>query len=317
MLTLLLPFFGLIAIGYAAGFFRLITPAALAGLETFVTYVALPVLYFHLIVTAPPGVNPGVGFVVATTFATYCTFAIAFSAGALFSGGNVPEATVQGLIGSYSNAARLAPPLVLAAFGAGAGVALSLVVAFEIAMLLIVTPLMMALGGTARTDPVRLATEIGRDVATNPIIIAVFLGLVASAFGLRFPSAIDQLLAMIRGGAIPVALFVFGVGLSFRNIGRPSLEVPVAVVVKLIVHPLVVYLLLTWIGGFEPVWVHTAVVAAALPPAADVIGLAERYRAWAGPASQALLIASYAAVVTLTVTLLLVISHQTSPMLLR
>jgi malonate transporter len=188
MLTLLLPFFGLIAIGYAAGLFRMVTPAALVGLESFVTYVALPVLYFHLIVTAPAGATPGLGFVVATTFATYCTFAIAFSAGALLNGGNVPEATVQGLIGSYSNAAYLAPPLVLAAFGPGAAVALGMIVAFEIAMLLIVTPLMMALGGTARTDPTRLAIDIARDVASNPVVIAVVLGLLAAAFGLRFPS---------------------------------------------------------------------------------------------------------------------------------
>jgi hypothetical protein len=48
-----------------------------------------------------------------------------------------------------------------------------------------------------------------------------------------------------------------------------------------------------------------------------VIGLAERYRAWAGPASEALLIASYAAVVTLTVTLILIASHDTPAALLR
>src|SRR5665213_1242206 len=113
MLNVLLPFFGLIAAGFAAGRFRLVTPISLAGLESFAVWVALPVLYFHLIATAPAGSIPGWGFVVATVFATYCTFAIAFSIGALLNGGNVPEATVLGLVGSYSNAIFLAPPLVL------------------------------------------------------------------------------------------------------------------------------------------------------------------------------------------------------------
>jgi len=317
MLTLLVPFFGVIALGYAAGRVRLLAHSALGGLETFVSYVALPVLYFHLILEAPAGAIPGWGFVVATTFATYCTFAIAFSVGALANGGNVPEATVQGLIGSYSNAASLAPPLVLAAFGPASAAPLGVIVAFETAMLLIVTPLMMALGGTSQTDARTLALGIGRDLIGSPILVAVILGLLGAAFGLHLPEPIEALLTTLRAGAIPVALFVFGLGLSFRSLGRFPVEVPVAVVVKLIVHPLVVYLLLSWIGGFEPLWVRTAIVAAALPPSADVVRLAIRDRAWAGPASQALLLASYAAVVTLTVTFLILIGQQLAGGLLR
>lgn len=307
MLTLLLPFFGVIAIGFAAGRFRLITPASLTGLETFAAWVALPVLYFHLIVTAPAGAIPGWGFLVATVFATYCTFAVAFSIGALVNGGNVPEATVLGLIGSYSNAIYLAPPLVLAAFGPAAGATLGAIVAFEAIMLLIVTPLMMALGGTSRTDPAKLAIETGRDIGSNPVVVAVVLGLIAAAVGLRLPEAVDTLLTMVRSAAIPVALFVFGASLSFRSLGNVPLEVPIAVAVKLVVHPLVVYLLLSWIGGFDPLWVRTAVVAAALPPAADVVRLAANYRAASGTASQAVLLASYVGIATVTLVLIGVI----------
>ena len=93
MLNVLLPFFGLIAAGFAAGRFRLVTPVSLAGLESFAVWVALPVLYFHLIATAPAGSIPGWGFVVATVFATYCTFAIAFSIGALVNGGRLIQPT--------------------------------------------------------------------------------------------------------------------------------------------------------------------------------------------------------------------------------
>jgi hypothetical protein len=315
MLTLLLPFFGLIAIGFAAGRFRLVTQTSLAGLESFAVWVALPVLYFHLIATAPTGSIPGWGFVVATVFATYCTFAIAFSIGAMVNGGNVPEATVLGLAGSYSGAAFLAPPLVLAAFGPPAGAALGLVVAFEAVMLLIVTPLMMALGGTSRTDPAKLAIDTAREIGTNPVIVAVVLGLIAAAVGLQIPDAIDNLLIMVRSAAIPVALFVFGASLSFRTLGSVSLEVPIAVAVKLVAHPLVVYLLLSWIGGFDPLWVRTAVIAAALPPAADVVRLATLYRAASSAASQTVLLASYVAIATVTLILIFIIAGQSGGLL--
>jgi predicted permease len=174
-------------------------------------------------------------------------------------------------------------------------------------MLLIVTPLMMALGGTSRTDPVKLAIETGRDIGSNPVVVAVVLGLIAAAVGLRLPEAVDTLLTMVRSAAIPVALFVFGASLSFRSLGNVPLEVPIAVAVKLVVHPLVVYLLLSWIGGFDPLWVRTAVVAAALPPAADVVRLAANYRAASGTASQAVLLASYVGIATVTLVLIGVI----------
>ena len=118
------------------------------------------------------------------------------------------------------------------------------------------------------------------------------------------------LLTMLRGAAIPVALFVFGVSLSFRSLGDLPLEVPIAVAFKLVVHPMVVYLLLNWIGGFDPLWVRTAVIAAALPPAADVVRLATLYRSGPASASQAVLLASYVAVATVTLIMVLVVGHQ-------
>ena len=55
---------------------------------------------------------------------------------------------------------------------------------------------------------------------------------------------------------------------------------PVLLVVKLVVHPLIVYLLLSWIGGFDRIWVYAAVLMAALPPAANVLALAQKYESY-------------------------------------
>ena len=232
IVTLLLPFFGLILLGYGVGTFRLIGADALAGLEFFVFYCALPVLFFHLIATTPAASLQGWSFVATTTFATYCAFAIAFSVGALLNGGHVPEATVQGLVGSYANTAYLAPALVIAAFGSVAAAPTGLILSFDSAMLFVITPLMMALGGTVRTDPAKLAEGIAREVLLNPIIIAVILGFIAMAIGLRLPAGIDALLTLLRGAAAPVALFVVGVSLSFRPLGPVSADMPIVIAVK-------------------------------------------------------------------------------------
>jgi predicted permease len=307
ILALLVPFFGTIALGYGAGHFRFVREDGLAGLEFVAFSVALPALFFHLITTTPAGDAPGWAFVATTTFATYCAFALAFSIGALINGGNVPEATIEGLAGSYSNTAYLAPALAIGAFGAAAAAPTALILSFDTAMLLIITPLMMALGGPMRNDPRKLAETIARQILLNPPIVATILAFIALALGWRLPGALDDLAAFVGRAAAPVALFLLGARLARRTITALPLELPLIAAVKLVGHPLIVYLLLGWIGGFDMTWVKAAVLIAALPPAANVIGFAERYKVYGERASTAMLLGSAAAIVTVTIVVMILI----------
>ena len=97
---LIVPFFGLILIGYGAGRLDFVKSDGVAALNFFVLYLAMPALFFQLVAATPLSEFQGASFLLATTFSTYCAFAIAFSVGALTNGGNVSEATIQGLIGS-------------------------------------------------------------------------------------------------------------------------------------------------------------------------------------------------------------------------
>ena len=59
-------------------------------------------------------------------------------------------------------------------------------------------------------------------------------------------------------------------------------------------------LLLTAFGPFDPNWVATAVLMAALPPALNVFVLARQYDAWVEPASGSVLLGTLLSVATLT-----------------
>lgn len=305
ILALLVPVFGTIAVGYGAGHFRLVRDEGLAGLEFLAFSVALPALFFHLITTTPASGAGGWAFVATTTFATYCAFALAFSVGALVNGGNVPEATIEGLAGSYSNTAYLAPALTIGAFGAAAAAPTALILSFDTAMLLVITPLMMALGGTVRNDPRKLTEAIARQVLLNPPIVATILAFIALALGWRLPGALDTFAAFLGQAAAPAALFLLGARLARRAIATMPLELPLIVAVKLIGHPLIVYLLLGWIGGFDTIWVKAAVLVAALPPAANVIAYADRYKVYVERASMAMLLGSAVAIATVTIVVII------------
>lgn len=307
--TIALPFFGLIAIGYAAGRWRKTLAEGLTWLNVFVFYVALPALFFKLVGETPPAAINW-SFVLITVFGAYCTFAIAFSIAALANRGNVPVSTIQGLVGSYANTGYMGPGLTIAALGPTAAVPTALIFSFESAMLFALVPLMMALGGTDRADLGSVLARSVRSVLRHPFIIAIAAGFILAATGLRLPQPIDAFVTMLGSAAVPCALFALGVGLAYRRPKTMSADVPALVAIKLLVHPLIVYMLLGWVGRFDEVWVYTAVLMAALPPAANVFVLARQYKVYVDEASAAVLIGTAASVFTVTGVLWLILSGR-------
>jgi predicted permease len=309
IIRLILPFFGIIFLGYGAGRLGRVTSDGLAGLNFFVSYIAMPALFFQLVAVAPPNEASGWAFVATTTFSTYCAFAVAFSVGALLNRGHMLEATMQGLAGSWSNVGGMAAGLVLSAFGTAAAVPMALIFSFDNALMVALVPLMMALGGTARIDRRVLAETVLRQALLHPLVLATIAGLIVAALHIRLPGAIDALLTMLRNAAAPGALFALGVGLAAQPLDRVPPEMPLIVAVKLIAHPLIVYLLLGWVGGFDALWVYTAVLLAALPPGAGVLAYARQYGVYADKAGAAMLLGTVISIATVTVVLILLVSN--------
>lgn len=308
IVSIILPLFGLIALGYGLGRWRKTPAEGLTWLNFFVYYLALPALFFQLIAGTPVEDLSNWSFILTTIFATYCTFAFAFSVAALTSRGNIPVSTIQGLVASYSNSGYMAPGLTLVAFGPAAAVPTALIFSFESAMLFALVPLMMALDSAERTSFLATLQAVGRKVFLHPFILAIIVGFAVAASGVRTPQAIDALLTMLRSAAAPCALFALGVSLGLRPVRKVSFDLPLFVCIKLLVHPLAVYLLLSWIGGFDRIWVYTAVLMAALPPAANVFVLARQYGAYVEPASTAILVGTLASIVTVTLILSLIVT---------
>jgi predicted permease len=93
---------------------------------------------------------------------------------------------------------------------------------------------------------------------------------------------------------------VLGVTVALRPFGRVPWEVPAVVAVKLLVHPLIVVALMLLFGPVPAPWASTAVLMASLPPALNVFVIARQNDAWIEPASVAVMIGTFASVVTLT-----------------
>lgn len=305
--TVVLPFFGLIAFGFGAARLMRLPGQGVSGLNLFVYYFAMPAWFFHHVAATPFRELEHWSFLVATAFATYCAFAIAFSLGALINRGNVPEATIEGLAGSYANVGYMAPALIVAALGPPAGAATALVFAFDHAMLFVIVPLMMALGGTVRTNGSTMGRDIVRRVFLHPFVLAAAAGVAFSLVEVGLPGPLDGVVGALSAAAAPVALFAVGASLAQKRLGRPTVEMPGILLVKLVLHPLIVWLLLSWIGGYDRLWVYAAVLMAALPPAANVLAIAQRYDAYRDRAVTVILVGTAASVVTVTIAVALIL----------
>ena len=306
VVSLALPFFGLIFLGIAAGKLKKIPAEGLAWMQFFIIYIALPALFFRLLAQTPIEELTNLAYVTATTFATYCAFALAFCVGVFAARGNIPEATIQALAGSYSNIGYMGPGLTLAVLGPAAAVPTALVFCFDNILLFTLAPLMMAIGGTDNDPPLKTVLTVLKRIFTHPFILATIAGVAAAAVEFRPPEAIDTLLTFLSNAAAPCALFAMGVTVALQPMGRTPIELPIVLLVKLIIHPIIVLLLLNWIGEFDPVWVATAVLMACLPPAANVFVIAQQYNVYVQRASSAILVGTIASTITVSTFIYLI-----------
>ena len=315
VLDLALPFFGLIGLGYICGRLFDFGEEALAWVNVFIVYVALPSLFFVLISKTPVHELLNFSFVLCTAGATILAFVMAFGIGMYASDGDVPESTIQAVAGSYANIGYMGPGLTLATLGASAAAPVALIFVADTIFLFSALPLLMAIGRSDGKSFARTAWIAVLRIVTHPFNVATFVAVAAAAYRWQPPPAIGKMATMLTSAAAPTALFALGVTVALRPIKRIAPELPALLAIKLIAHPMIAYLLLSAIGGFDRVWTFTAVLMASLPPALNVFVMASQYRTYVERASSAILIGTLASVVTVT-TLLWLISNELLPVTL-
>lgn len=303
---LVLPLFGLIFLGYISGRLAKIPLDGLAWMNFFIIYIALPGLFYQLLSTTPVEQFANVGFIAVSILATFLIFCLVLFI-ALWRSRNISESTIQGLAAAYGNIGYLGPPLALAAFGPAAGVPVALIFCFENAMHFTLAPLLMAMDDKSHPNKAALLWQILKKIFTHPFILATIAGVLASIFEFKPPTVIDEFIGLLAKTAGPCALFVMGVTAALRPLKRLPIELTYIVPVKLVVHPVLVYLLMTWlVPDVENIWLYSAVLLATLPTATNVFVIAQQYDVWQERASSAVVITTVFAMLSVTSFLYLV-----------
>jgi hypothetical protein len=299
-----LPFFALIFCGYGAGRLGLLDKTAAAGVNTFVFYFALPALLFDLMSTSPLAKVVNGPFIGAYVTASLAVFAVAALTGrALFSIGR-GEAAVQGLAAVLANTGYMGIPLISSAFGTEAAV--PVVVGLTLDGILIIPLGIIIIESSKDSTESLAATALSTFSALvkNPLILAIFAGLAASAAGLESPTPLANFLDLLGGTAGPCALFALGATLAARKVAGGGAEVSYMTFMKLAVHPAALFLTTTVLFDVQPLWATAALLGAALPIAANVFIVARQYDVYVVRTSSAILVSTAVSLLSVSALLL-------------
>lgn len=310
VLSITLPLFLVIAVGYLAQRAALFPAPALKGLTTFVFYFALPALLFRTMLAAPLKDAFAADFVLAYVLAG----AFAFLAGAGIAAWSfrldLGDAAIQGMAATFGNVVFIALPIVATTFGPAATQQVAVLLVFENAMLI---PGAIVLLELARRQPAafwRLAARLLGRLASNPVILAVATGASANLAGLDLPEAIDAMARLLGAAAVPGALFALGATLASQPLASRLPETGFMAATKLFLHPAAVYVATSFVPGLDPSFRAAAVLAAAMPVGINVYLLAQQYGRSAKPASSAVLFSHVAALPTISLALYALLAGQ-------
>ena len=296
------PVFALVALGAGARVWRLLDTAGLRAFTDLTFYLLIPALLFGAVVRAPAAQ----GLDVAVTYFAGCL--IVFGAGLLLArralGAGLAQAAVIGLNCSYGNTVMLGVPIVSAAFGADGVAELLPIIALHSVVLLPLATVLIEADGAGEGHPALKALRTLPALLRNPVIAAILLAMAWRGLGVPVPEPLARLLALLAAAAPTLALLTLGASLPDVATHGSVRETGLAVLGKLVVLPVLVWLLARGVG-LAPGPTAIAVVAAGMPTGANAFFLARRSGTLAAASAGTVVVSTALSVITLSAALAL------------
>jgi len=308
VLTTVLPIFALILAGWGTRRVGVLGPHATGELNRFVVYLALPALLFDIVANAQwhevwqPAFLATFGLGAAVVFVTALVLR-------LHRPRHLADAAIDGLNAAYANTGFIGFPLALAVLGPAALAPTLIATILTVCVLFAVALILIEAGLQTERHPRRMALKVTGALARNPLLLAPGLGAVFLVLGLRVPASAETFLKLLGAAASPCALVALGLFLAEKRPGAgPALGATTLLTsLKLVIQPVVTWVLATQVFHLPPPLTHTAVLLAALPTGTGPFMVAEFYRREASTTSGVILASSIASLVTITLYLALAV----------
>lgn len=297
-----IPFFAVLVCGFLARRLNVLDYQGVRGLNAFVYWFALPALLFWRVAETPFHRLSDPSFYLVYSGSGLFLFTVVFTTMMLVFRRPRAESALIALATCWGNVGYMGVPLLLAAYGEAQVLPAVLATALDsIIMQTLAVAVIESGGGTRKVG----LLGVLRAVFTNPLVLAVLAGFVVAAFDLELPTMVLGFLAILGPASGPGALFALGATLTGGLGARRGYGLAAGMVgAKLLVLPLVIMLALQLVA-LPADLVEPTLITAALPTAASVFVLAQRYDVLERPIALVVFVSHLLGIATLTGLLVL------------
>ena len=308
ILDIIVPVFGMVAVGWGLGRSRLLTSEGLRGLTNVTFYALFPALLFRSMSRVRVEAL-SLDILIVFFGSGLLLYFLLMPLGRMLRPG---EQAVFALAGTFSNGVGIGIPFISYAFGEAGLVPLLMIISVNSLLLLTLASFLMEMEGQGGA-PGRLLAKLGGaawKMLKHPIIPPIFAGLLWSEItavvpGLGTPIVIDRILQGLSVAAPPCGLIMAGASLAHVGLKEHWQPAAIASVFKLAILPLMVWAAGHYLFTVDPLWLTVATLNAAMPAGANVYLVAQLYRRGVGLATNAVVISTGVSIVTLSAALLL------------
>ena len=302
ILAITVPIYVAIGLGYGLTRWGVFAKTDMRAFGTFVVKVAMPALLFNALSQRSLSDILNSEYVAAYALASLITLILSVAWALKVLKTTRSMSACMGLGMACSNSGFVGYPIALLSLGPIAGVSLALNMIVEN---LIIIPLMLAWAetgsGQQRWHQIFIQTLKG--MLKNPMIWGIVLGFAFSWFSIQLPASLSRAVTLFAQASGALSLFVIGgslVGLPVRGMESRVAQITFG---KLIVHPLVMWAVLTWLIPISDPVLRTAVLLTCAMPIMGIYPILTQKHGHDGLSAAALLVTTMASFVTLNLLL--------------
>ena len=291
-------------VGYVTTSVGWFDQVAIRGLTRFVFDFAVPMLLLRTISTATlPDVIPW-DYLASYYLGTFIILLSGLGITRLLWQRTFSQQVINAFSSSFSNTVLLGIPIILLTFGDRAVLPLFIIIGTHGIIMVPLFTIMLEMGKSGRAPIKTVIVRTSYGLFTNPLIIGLLSGLACNLFEITLWKPLDEMAKLLANSVTSCALFALGATLASFRKNIPWQEVPMIVILKTILHPVVVWGLATLVFGVkEAIWIQVLVLLAAQPTGVNPFLFASRYNVGQLVSSGAAFISTIFSIFTLSALL--------------
>lgn len=297
VLLVIVPLFLIILLGALLERMKIASEQWSTVLNAFALKIGFPALIFSALANADFSFYEQKGLILANSALLLSTFVVAYLFGKTFKLSSKNFRTLFICLG-FGNAAYLGIPTLIQIFGEAILPIASLIVAVYLFWMFTVG--IGFLDYSKQSNKSHVFRKILINLTKNPLLIAVFLGLLVTGLNIPIPGMLNKSISMISASVTPVVLIVIGLFIGKSKIGELKKWTPVFIfsLVKIMLIPALFFLGIK-LFGFSPADFSASIIEAAMPLAITPFALADIYKLNKGLIARSIVMSTILSVISI------------------